>query len=111
MEEAALRDYKHKDIKNSRDFTAKLYNNENLPDVSEKYEPIQRGFSQPSAGEEPTTSKPADIGKRMFEAMAGKKKKVDPTQQDPPPQAEQHQAPPPPPAVVWKCSSARGREA
>ena len=28
MEEAALRDYKHKDIKSSRDFTAKLYNNE-----------------------------------------------------------------------------------
>ena len=28
MEEAALRDYKHKDIKTSRDFTAKLYNNE-----------------------------------------------------------------------------------
>ena len=28
MEEAALRDYKVKDIKTSRDFTAKLYNNE-----------------------------------------------------------------------------------
>ena len=81
MEEAALRDYKQKDIKTSRDFTAKLYNNESLPDVSEKYEPIQRGGSQPSAGEEPsatTTSKPADIGKRMYEAMSGKKKRVDP---------------------------------
>ena len=28
MEEAALRDYKVKDVKTSRDFTAKLYNNE-----------------------------------------------------------------------------------
>ena len=28
MEEAALRDYKHKDITKNRDFTAKLYNNE-----------------------------------------------------------------------------------
>ena len=28
MEEAALRDYKHKDIQSNRDFTAKLYNNE-----------------------------------------------------------------------------------
>ena len=28
MDEAALRDYKKKDIKNNQDFTAKLYNNE-----------------------------------------------------------------------------------
>ena len=28
MEEAALNDYKSKDIKSNRDFTAKLYNNE-----------------------------------------------------------------------------------
>ena len=78
MEEAALRDYKHKDIKNSRDFTAKLYNNEELPDVSEKYEPIQRGPIQPSAGGETSASKPPDIGKKMYDKMAAKKKAVDP---------------------------------
>ena len=80
MEEAALRDYKHKDIKTSRDFTAKLYNNEALPDVTEKYEPIHRGVAHPSAGEEATTttSKPGDIGARMYNAMAGRKKTVDP---------------------------------
>ena len=60
MEEAALRDYKHKDIKSSRDFTAKLYNNEDLPDVAEKYEPIQRGPAQPSysSGQEPGEGRP-----------------------------------------------------
>jgi len=31
MEEQALEDYKEKDISESRDFTAKLYNNEPLP--------------------------------------------------------------------------------
>jgi len=41
MEEAALKDYKKKDIQNSRDFTAKLYNNEDLPDIEEKYESIR----------------------------------------------------------------------
>jgi len=79
MEEAALRDYKHKDIKSSRDFTAKLYNNEDLPDVPEKYEPIQRGPLQPSEGGQSLPSKPPDIGQRMYDKMAGKKKKtVDP---------------------------------
>jgi len=38
MEEAALRDYKSKDISSNRDFTAKLYNNEDLPDVDVTYE-------------------------------------------------------------------------
>jgi len=42
MEEAALRDYKKKDIKENRDFTAKLYNNEDLPDVDAKYENIRK---------------------------------------------------------------------
>jgi len=42
MEDAALRDYKKKDIKENRDFTAKLYNNEDLPDVEEKYESIRK---------------------------------------------------------------------
>jgi len=42
MEEAALRDYKKKDIAENRDFTAKLYNNEDLPDVEEKYEAIRK---------------------------------------------------------------------
>jgi len=42
MEEAALRDYKKKDIKENRDFTAKLYNNEDLPDVDAKYEDIRK---------------------------------------------------------------------
>eukprot|EP00088_Acartia_fossae_P006860 TRINITY_DN1316_c0_g1_i1.p1 TRINITY_DN1316_c0_g1~~TRINITY_DN1316_c0_g1_i1.p1 ORF type:complete len:328 (-),score=83.42 TRINITY_DN1316_c0_g1_i1:157-1140(-) len=42
MEEAALKDYKKKDIKDNRDFTAKLYNNEDLPDVDEKYESIRQ---------------------------------------------------------------------
>lgn len=42
MEEAALRDYKKKDIKENRDFTAKLYNNEDLPDIEEKYENIRQ---------------------------------------------------------------------
>ena len=78
MEEAALRDYKHKDITSNRDFTARLYNNEDLPDVTEKYEPIQRGPIQHSDGQETSTSKPQDIGKRMYEKMAAKKKKADP---------------------------------
>ena len=42
MEEAALRDYKKKDIKNNQDFTAKLYNNEDLPDVDVRYEHIKK---------------------------------------------------------------------
>ncbi|XP_023346452.1 WW domain-binding protein 4 [Eurytemora carolleeae] len=42
MEEAALRDYKKKDIASNRDFTAKLYNNEDLPDVDAKYENIRK---------------------------------------------------------------------
>jgi len=46
MEEAALRDYKKKDIKENRDFTAKLYNNEDLPDVDEKYENIRQANVQ-----------------------------------------------------------------
>ena len=37
MEESALRDYKNKDIKNSRDFTAKLYNNEVSPETIIKF--------------------------------------------------------------------------
>jgi len=41
MEEAALKDYKNKDIGNNRDFTAKLYNNEDLPDIDEKYESMR----------------------------------------------------------------------
>jgi len=40
MEEAALRDYKTKDLHSNNDFTAKLFNNEELPDVSESYEVI-----------------------------------------------------------------------
>lgn len=42
MEEAALKDYKKKDIGNNRDFTAKLYNNEDLPDIDEKYESMRQ---------------------------------------------------------------------
>jgi len=42
MEEAALKDYKKKDIGSNRDFTAKLYNNEDLPDIDEKYESIRQ---------------------------------------------------------------------
>jgi len=33
MEEAALQDYRDKDVHSSRDFTAKLYNGEKLPDT------------------------------------------------------------------------------
>lgn len=40
MEEAALRDYKTKDLHSNHDFTAKLFNNEDLPDVTETYEVI-----------------------------------------------------------------------
>jgi len=40
MEEAALRDYRKKDLHTNSDFTAKLYNNEELPDVSDTYEAI-----------------------------------------------------------------------
>jgi len=80
MEEAALRDYKVKDVKTSRDFTAKLYNNESLPDIDEKYEPIQRGGAAASHQESQASGsgKPPDIGKMMYEKMAGKRKAVDP---------------------------------
>jgi len=72
MEESALRDYKNKDIKNSRDFTAKLYNNEDLPDVAEKYETIRAGYGRPMGEESNSSGKPPDIGKRMYEKMAAK---------------------------------------
>lgn len=63
MEEAALKDYKSKDITNSRDFTAKLYNNEELPDVHVQYE---AGPSKVPGGGAP------DIKKKA------KKSKIDP---------------------------------
>ena len=40
MEEAALRGYKKKDLHSNSDFTAKLSNNEELPDVNDTYEVI-----------------------------------------------------------------------
>eukprot|EP00092_Neocalanus_flemingeri_P016091 GFUD01017415.1.p1 GENE.GFUD01017415.1~~GFUD01017415.1.p1 ORF type:complete len:352 (+),score=105.88 GFUD01017415.1:52-1107(+) len=66
MEVAALRDYKSKDIVSNRDFTAKLYNNEDLPDVNVTYE------AGPS--NEPTGA----IGPKIPSKMKDKKKKVDP---------------------------------
>jgi len=66
MEEAALRDYKSKDISSNRDFTAKLYNNEELPDVNVTYE---AGPSNEPAG---------SIGPKIPSKMKDKKKKVDP---------------------------------
>lgn len=65
MEEAALQDYKDKDIGDSRDFTAKLYNNESLPGMDGvRYE----------AG----TSKPGSIGPAKPKLIKGKKNEVDP---------------------------------
>ena len=48
MEEAALQDYRDKDVLSSRDFTAKLYNGEKLPDtegVVVKQGPQQNPFA------------------------------------------------------------------
>ena len=48
MEEAALQDYRDKDVHSSRDFTAKLYNGEKLPDtegVVVKQGPQQNPFA------------------------------------------------------------------
>jgi len=51
MEEAALRDYKKKDLTSNRDFTAKLYNNEDLPDVEkDTYQDIEQQQQQPGGG-------------------------------------------------------------
>jgi len=66
MEAAALVDYKAKDITSNRDFTAKLYNNEDLPDVNVTYE---AGPSNEPAGA---------IGPKVPTKMKDKKKKVDP---------------------------------
>jgi len=67
MEEAALRDYKSKDISSNRDFTAKLYNNEDLPGIQVTYE---AGPSNEAAGA---------IGPKIPSKMKDKKKKtVDP---------------------------------
>lgn len=66
MEEAALKDYKSKDISSNRDFTAKLYNNEDLPDVGVTYE---AGPSNEPAGA---------IGPKIPTKMKDKKKRVDP---------------------------------
>jgi len=66
MEEAALKDYKSKDISSNRDFTAKLYNNEDLPDVNVTYE---AGPSNEPAG---------SIGPKVPSKMKDKKPTVDP---------------------------------
>jgi len=64
MEEAALKDYKSKDISNNRDFTAKLYNNEDLPDINVTYE----------AG--PSNEPSGVIGPKVPSKMKDKKKTV-----------------------------------
>ena len=43
-----------------------------MPDVAEKYETIRAGYGRPSGEEANSSGKPPDIGKRMYEKMAGK---------------------------------------
>ena len=53
---------------------------QSLPDIDEKYEPIQRAAAAASQQDSQASGsgKPPDIGKMMYEKMAGKRKAVDP---------------------------------
>ena len=71
MDEAALRDYKKKDIKNNQDFTAMLYNNEDLPDVDVRYEHIKKSHQMGPKLPDPNEAKKRLMSDPLLAATRG----------------------------------------